>query len=539
MAKLFLYLTNTRLVSLTTRARRLQARREFAVSGAGLAEFHAHLQSVRDTPVYLFTDLAEEDFRLDTIPHVGANDRQAILSRRLGQIYRNSPYRYARQQGREPDGRRDDRVLYTAVTNPDVLRPWLEIIDQLKVPLAGIYSSAVFSAALLEELDLGAAHTLLVTFSPGDTLRQTYFRDGEFKFSRLTPVDLDEGQTLGAMIAEEATRTWQYLDSLRHFAADDRLEVCILLHRNERSAIEPYLRSFAQMQYRILDIEEVAVRIGLAAPPRNSSAEEILVHLFLKHPAENNFATPEMRRYAVLRHARLTLNFVTLAVLSVGASWTGANLYRLYAGAERDQAVVRQVAELNREQEEITRSLPSLGVAGSTMRDVVTFYNSSIRSFPAITEFLSVLSTILDMHPAVQLNQIVWQATDDPRLSPVISMAPPRNAPPVKVVPKAGEGPGPAPADDPNNPTFAGGRYQVALIEATIRVPTNDFRGALNKVEALVTDISARPSFNAQIVESPLDIRSSLLLQGRHGEKDPDSMEPRFVLRIVRESGAP
>ena len=39
----------------------------------------------------------------------------------------------------------------------------------------------------------------MVTLSPGGAMRQTYFRDGEIKFSRLTPVDLEEGQTLGAI----------------------------------------------------------------------------------------------------------------------------------------------------------------------------------------------------------------------------------------------------------------------------------------------------------------------------------------------------
>ena len=88
------------------------------------------------------------------------------------------------------------------------------------MPLAGIHSVAVFSGVLLEELDLAFPHALLVTLHAGRAMRQTYFRDREIKFSRLTPIDLEEGQTLGAMIAEETTRTWQYLDSLRHFGRE-------------------------------------------------------------------------------------------------------------------------------------------------------------------------------------------------------------------------------------------------------------------------------------------------------------------------------
>src|SRR4029077_8014347 len=121
---------------------RIVARREFAVSGAGAAEFERYMAGMGEVPTHLFTDLAEEDFRLDTIPHVGARDRDAIINRKLAQIYRNTPYRHGLLQGREAEGRRDDRVLYTAITNPEVLRPWLEVIDRLEVPLDGIHSAA-------------------------------------------------------------------------------------------------------------------------------------------------------------------------------------------------------------------------------------------------------------------------------------------------------------------------------------------------------------------------------------------------------------
>ena len=279
--KHFIYLTNTRLVSLVSQRKHIVARREFAVSGAGASAFEHYLANLKDVATHLFTDLAEEDFRLDTIPHVGARDREAILARKLAQIFRNTPYRHALLQGREPEGRRDDRVFYTAITNPELLRPWLDMMEKLRVPLAGIHSSAVFSEVLLEELDLHFAHAMLVTFTPGDAMRQSYFRDREIKFSRLTPIDLEEGQSLGTMIAEETTRTWQYLDSLRNFGTDDRLEVCILAHSSDRRLIEPELRDFAQLQYRVLDIEQVAQKLGLKPAPLDSTSEEVMVHLFL------------------------------------------------------------------------------------------------------------------------------------------------------------------------------------------------------------------------------------------------------------------
>lgn len=535
----FLYLTNTRLVSLATSGKRIVSRREFAVSGAGATAFERYLAQLAAVPAHFFIDLSEEDFRLDTVPHLGASDREAVLGRKLQQIFRNTPYRHALLQGRETEGRRDDRVIYTAVTNPELLRPWLDMIEKYKVPLEGIYSAAVFSGVLLDELDLLFPHALLVTFTPGDAMRQTYFRDREIKFSRLTPIDLEEGQTLGAMIAEETTRTWQYLDSLRHFGPEDRLEVCVLVHKNDRASIEPALRDFAQLQYHLLDMDEVALKLGLRPPPLDSTAEEVMVHLFLLKRAENHFATPEMRRHATRRSARVGVLAASAAVVGASLAWAGWNLSHVFQASQADERVDHQISAFNRESDEITRTLPSFGVGGATMRDAVTFYNGSLRGFPHVSDFLVPVSSVLRGYPDVRLSQIAWQASDDPKAMPRIRAMTPRDAPPVKALPKSGPGQVQNVPEDNANPPFSGGRYQVALLEATMRVPANDFRGAMAEAERIANDIGQLPGFSADVVESPLDTNPSTGLQGRYPEHDNATMDARFVLRVVREGGVP
>ena len=533
--KHFLYLTNTRLVSLVSQGRRIVARREFAVSGAGATAFEHYLANLKDVPTHLFTDLAEEDFRLDTIPHLGARDREAILARKLNQIFRNTPYRHALLQGRESEGRRDDRVFYTAITNPELLRPWLDMLERLRVPLAGIHSAAVFSGVLLEELDLAFAHTLLVTFTPGDAMRQSYFHNREIKFSRITPIDLEEGQNLGTMIAEETTRTWQYLDSLRNFAPDDRLEVCILVHPSDRRVVEPELRDFAQLQYKVLDIEQVALKLGLKPAPLDSTAEEVMVHLFLLRRAGNHFASEELRRFAILRRARLALTQAAGAIVAASLAWAAWTLAPAFKASEADLRVAQQVAALDREHGEIMKSLPSFGVGGSTMRDAVAFYNAAIRSFPTLPAFLVPVSGALRDHPSMRLTQIAWLATDDAKAMPRLVRTQPREAPPVRTVSKAAEPGAGATPEDPPNPPFAGGRFQVALVEGLLRVPANDFRGALAEVEKLAADISRLPGFRADVIEGPLDTSPSQQLQGRLAERASPTMDTRFVLRVVRE----
>ena len=85
------------------------------------------------------------------------------------------------------------------------------------------------------------------------------------------------------------------------------------------------------------------------------------------------------------------------------------------------------------------------------------------------------------------------------------------------------------------NPPFAGGRFEVAMLEGSVRVKGNDYRGAVQEVQRIADDITSVPGFRADVVESPLDVRPTLALQGRHAEREPDTLEARFVLRVVHE----
>ena len=109
----------------------------------GRAYFERYLNESQKSPIYILTDFFEEEYRQDTIPHVFGPDRKAILERKKGRLFRDTPYFYSRVIGREEEGRRDDRVLLTAITNPKLVTPWVNLIDACKVPLATAYIEKV------------------------------------------------------------------------------------------------------------------------------------------------------------------------------------------------------------------------------------------------------------------------------------------------------------------------------------------------------------------------------------------------------------
>jgi hypothetical protein len=303
--------------------------------------------------------------------------------------------------------------------------------------------------------------------------------------------------------------------------------------------VQPELRDFAQLQYNVIDMDQASMKLALKPPPLDSTAEEVMVHLFLLRRSRNHFATEEMRRHAMLRRVRIGIKQAAAAILAGGVAWGGWHVYQAQQGTEASQRVGQQVATLDAESESIVRSTPSLGVGGSTMRDTVAFYNSWIRSFPKLPEFLAPVSQVLAAHPDVRVTQLSWTVSDDLKTSPqALSPSTPRLAPPVKSLAKAPEGGAPAVAAVDPNAAFQSGKYEIALVEALLQVPAEDFRRAIDEAQKLAEDISRIPGMRAEVLESPLDVSSGLQLQGKITTEQERRMDARFVLRIVRERQA-
>ena len=118
---------------------KIVAQREFPGTPDGRADFAAFLQTA-EYPTCLLADLVEENFRHETVPHLSGSSRTALLRRKFEQFYRGTPFHQAMLLQRQQTGRRDDDMLFSALTNPALITPWLEIMLAQQTPLAGIYS---------------------------------------------------------------------------------------------------------------------------------------------------------------------------------------------------------------------------------------------------------------------------------------------------------------------------------------------------------------------------------------------------------------
>jgi hypothetical protein len=153
---------------------------QFNNDEAGLAAFREFLAPHASVPIFMMVDAVEEDYRFETLPHSFGPDRAQMVARKLRQHYRNTPYIGAWLQGRERDKRRDDRYLFSALTNADIPATWLRIINAQELPVAGLYLLPMVSVALLDKLQVKTANLLVAAQHTGG-LRLTFFRDRQFR----------------------------------------------------------------------------------------------------------------------------------------------------------------------------------------------------------------------------------------------------------------------------------------------------------------------------------------------------------------------
>ncbi|MEO8385801.1 MAG: hypothetical protein ABI583_11200 [Betaproteobacteria bacterium] len=546
MQKHFLYLTNDKLVALIWKSGTIVEREVFGSTELGMNDFTQYISRHRALSTYIITDLIEEDFRLDTVPHLRGGDMDAVIGRKLAQLYRASPFRHGIVQGRETEGRRDDKVLYHAVTNPEILKPLLTAIERAEIPLEGIYSSAVLSGKLLDALNSFFQHTLLVTIVPDFGLRQTYFQNKQIKFSRLTPIIFDEGQPAGDLIAAETSRTWQYLDSLRFFATGETLEVSILLHSHDRQMVADAIRNYPLIQYRFLDIDEVATKLKLKPAPVSSHAEEVLVHLYAEGHIENQFATPEQRRFAVYKRARVGLFALTAGVLAVGAIAASFNLYE----ASRISAAIDQrtntMRPLQAEYRTVVNEISKQTAASETVRDASGFFIHYMRPAPSAPgNFLRTFSQVFTEFPRIQLLQLVWQPVSEPSVTPNYVASATTSAGLLQSVTKtgvAGTAPGApgaavAPGQPPSteqDPLLSNGKFQALIVEAAIRPFDGNYRKASDDIRKFVSRINELPDISASLMIEPLDVRSSASIAARDSGQPGVGADARFVVKLVR-----
>ena len=230
----------------------------------GLEKFVEYLNSTENTPVRILVDVIEEDFRKETVPHVGASDRKAVLGRLIERHYRKSrDYFYHRITGRESGGRRDDNLLVTVLTNPDILQPWMKAIEDANTVVMGIWSLPLISEKLIKKISTEDDNVLLVSQQVPSNLRQSYFKNGVFQSSRSAVVNLEDSP-LGEYISDEVEQTIRFLANQRFIGFDEKLSVHVICRESDIEKIKQFCSDSPLRTFTYHSLADLQDQVGCA-----------------------------------------------------------------------------------------------------------------------------------------------------------------------------------------------------------------------------------------------------------------------------------
>lgn len=515
--KQLFYLSSDILTAYDWRNGALGAGHAFPASAAGLDAFAAWLEDPSEqrlrVPAYLLTDLIEEDFQHQLLPHVRGKAGRALLARRLGQLYRDTPYRGSTLLGRETTGRRDDQLLFFALTNPALLQPWTDVLDQLSIPLAGIYATSLLSIALVNKLALNHEHLLLVTQQSGG-LRQSYYEQGQLRFSRQTPAIALDGVAVN--IALETEKTRQFLTSTRMLARGDVLHTVILAPAAQLARLELLCDNGIEVVYHFIDLQLASERVGLTTAPL--LADALLLSLLGKRPPASHYPPGPLARHRHVQRSRTALYGASIALGTVVVVWTaGYLLGGMQDGAEITR-LQQETASYQNRYRQLMSGMPPAPARTQTMKTAVTLERMINSQAPEPGRLLSMLSAALDGAPQVRLNQLHWNAGPPPvRTASGAQTAPQGQAAPAIASTLAGIPAAPA---------------QALRLEADVEMPRNDYRSALSAITAFAQTLARQPGLRVEIEEAPLDLRPGVALSGKSATPAPDS-HARFTVLLV------
>jgi hypothetical protein len=518
LAKHLLYLTNNQLSTVIWDKGVLSVAQTFDNYASGYSKFAEYLSSTPKLPTFFLTDLIEEDFQRDSIPHVYGSARKNLIDRRLNSLYRDTPYRNASQQGRDKTGRKDDQMLFSALTNAQLLKPWVDALQNQKIDIAGIYSVALLNPYLFKRLNLGKQASLFVTHQSSG-LRQSFFQDGYLRFSRLAPETAWSPESIAETTAIEIGKTRQFLASTRQLARGAPLEIVVVAQEEILTHLQSRPLEEEGTRYRFIDLSEARLVFKMPAALELSYCDPLFLSLLGTERIASHYATAEQTRTHYFSQLRDVLNVLSVSTVALALFWSGSNGFDAYHARQiAQQAKIETLSALAKYQE-TTNSMQATVANPVEMRAAVELDRTLTNNAPDPSVLFASLSRALDALPQIKVHELNWKSseTDGSVVDPNAVPAPPTDgqtsiSPTLLGIPKRA--------------------FEILELEAEIVPFKNDYRSAVDSVQLLVNELQKDTHLQVSITKPALDTRPSVRLESQIGN-DEALAKPRFNLKII------
>lgn len=527
-AKRILFFDGHRVVAYLWNRGHVRREGEFQADPVGLEAFDGHLRRHHTSLFYLLSDVAEEGFQLEDIPNVGGRDRIALIKRRLGQYFYGTPLSVAISLGRSTEGRRDEKILFAALTRHEAFVPWLDIIHGAEIILAGIYSVPLLLADLGPKL-LGlkpgekVGRLLLVTHTRAG-VRQTFFDEGKLHFSRLTQLATHSLDELAVATANESKKIYQYLVGQRQIPRGSALRTVVLAPAGEIPTFTAHCRGSADIAFEFLDLGQALRQEGVRGGDEDTRAESLLVHRLASHPPSRQFARSTDRKLFRLWQIRFALASSAWIVLAGCLLFAAKTALQWYEIRQRIELINAQSTVDGQRYQAILDALPKTDLTPENLRALMGKYDDAARRTTMMEPLLIHLGQAMAETPRIELVRLEWKITDQWES-------------PEKVGAGATAKPASPVATPPATPPAPATQGPWGVLEVHGQLPiglASDLRAQIDLVEQFANRLKTA-EVHVVILSMPFDVEPGKPLKSR-GDPASSMDAPKFTIRLGKKS---
>ena len=268
----------------------------FSNDETGVTRFVEFLRSgkfqARGKTFRVLANVIGEDYRFERVAHLVGKYRLDFHKRQMEKLFRGSPYCLSETHGREERGRREDQVLFFGILTEDKIAPWVAELYREGGVVAGVFNMAMASPPLIRAVaDDLSGNCLLVTLHEQGLMRQTMFRDGKLRFSRVSKVNAADARAAADSLKREMERTVQYMNSQKVPMADG-VSIHFVCPSGMVSQLREIVPSGERIRARFHDAAAVARRMGATSALEEMGRDSTLhlhallseVHVFQMAP---------------------------------------------------------------------------------------------------------------------------------------------------------------------------------------------------------------------------------------------------------------
>ncbi len=488
---------------------RLTDIRKFRDDQQGWSAFEAYVRRRPRSTVSIMVDSIDEDYRIEKLPHTSGGDRRQLISRKIRQLFRATQFASAALQERISGRRREDQYLFAAITRPELLAPWLRVLNALQVPVAGIYLLPIVGLSVVERLKLKQTDLLLVSKNESG-LRQTYCKEFKMRVSRLTPTREEDEQN-STSYAEEINSTRMYLDALTVTHVDDVVTVIILDQDGSLAelpkAIEHERPNMKCVRFGPAELEN---NLGTTTADMAGSANALHLHLLAKARPAMNLAPSILKTRLQVRVVGKIVYGAAAATVLFGLLWAIVDGITVIRGEGEAARLAQEMTSYQARYHQVTQQFPEAPASSQVLQESVEAAKRIDADRRTPRSLLLLLGAALTDSPNIGLSRVEWFHGNPDKLPS-----------------------GPQLVDFTR--TLVNGIAQFGIVSAEVRSYEGDHRAALISIRKFLRRLAEDERVaQVSVLRLPLDLDPTAGLNGSTASQQTTASAPFQVAVVLR-----